>query len=131
MIRRGLNLTLALAVLIVSTPHALCMCKPVSETKTGVVRKCPHCRPIAPAPGGCPVKSCKCGTCEVIPSVPPAEVVAAPRPSDSSIQGPAIEALPAFQTACLAHEEGWAAGPPVLSMTAGRAIPIFLGHLLI
>lgn len=130
MFRRGMNIALAVTMLIVGTPHALCMCKRASAAQGAVVRKCPHCRPKPGAPTGCPLNGCKCGACEVIPGAPPVQAVAVPQPDRSPLDAVAHDLLPIEVAVCLEREEGRAAGPPTLPATAGRAIPIFLGHLL-
>lgn len=151
MLRSGLNLLLAAGMLVASIPHALCPCDHRSPDHGSARQEaacqfaamtpesapvCPHCRhcrgpaPPQSVPLRGPLGPCTCGACEVIPSVPPSSAVAVP-PPEGCHYAMALEAVPGMPAISAGPEEGWATGPPDLRSSAGRAIPIFLGHLLL
>ena len=130
MYRRGLNLALAVAMLVASIPHALCACEHATAGNRVKAPACPFCHvhPMAPKPYS-PHERCPCGACEVIPAVPSATAVSVPSPAPSTDHA-VLDLLPSLDAAFIFRAEPRAARSVGPSAYAGRAIPIFLGHLL-
>jgi hypothetical protein len=131
MAHRGLNLLLAVGLLFTSTPRAMCLCShSASAAPRAKVRSCPFCGGQA-TPQHQPGKPCQCGACEVIQAVPPGGAVDVPAPVHASaLVDLALDAPATAAAACHVPEKGWAAQPPGSPQGAGRALTIFLGHLL-
>jgi hypothetical protein len=130
---RPVRVLLVLCLLAMNCPEAFCCCGPRGGVAGRTAAKCPFCRvtPTAPLQKQRPT-SCCCDTCRAILGVPPGPAVSVPAPAPSGYLADLAAALAALPlAACLPVEEGRALGPPGFHESPGRAIPIFLGHLLI
>jgi hypothetical protein len=132
MAHRGLNLLLAAPFVLTSTPHALCMCPHMPANSRTARPMCPHCRVKHPTPANQPDRPCQCGACEEMHAVPPGGAVQPAALTHAPLfhVAPDLAAMTAVVETCHLPEKGWAVEPPGSPTGAGRALTIFLGHLL-
>jgi len=114
-------------------PQAFCFCGRGAALGQRVAPMCPCCRlhKTAPAHNQRPTRCC-CDEVREISAVPPGAAVAVPALALSGHVHQADAVATSVSWAiCHLPERGTAAGPPGSIAGPGRALPIFLGHLLI
>jgi hypothetical protein len=128
---RAVNMVLATGLLLSGTPHLLCPCAMAAPATQPVAKPvCPHCQHQS-APKHDPGKqSCDCGACEVMQAVSPGGAVHVAPPAHWSVLHVALYTLLPAVARCHPLPEGWAVEPPGSPHGSGRALTIFLGHLL-
>jgi hypothetical protein len=135
---RLLNLALAATMFWTSIPCALCACgqHAAATTTKQVVPTCPRCGGHRSAPAEQQQRphqdTCRCGGCEMVQALPPGAAATVLAPADGTSfdhLAPAVAIAPV--AVCHLPEKGSAAEPPGTPTASGRALAIFLGHLLI
>ncbi|MGO8688829.1 MAG: hypothetical protein ACLQLG_04290 [Thermoguttaceae bacterium] len=124
--------TLAVLMLAANFPEAFCFC---NSGARGHAPACPRCCCHRARPASAPdqgSKPCCCQVSKAIRAVPPPAAISAPALTFGGyFQPPAAVAASLPWAICRLPEIARVAGPPGSSEGAGRALPIFLGHLLI
>ncbi len=127
--------TLAVCLLAANFPEAFCFCNSAAAGARGLAAACPRCCAHRARPTSAPdqgSKPCCCQVSKAIRAVPPPAATSAPALAFGGyFHPPAAVAASLPWAICRLPEIARVAGPPGSSEGAGRALPVFLGHLLI